>query len=502
MKGYFVYRQIQQLREMGFRKSAVARQLGLDWRTVDRYWEMDVDAYEQKHEQVCRTCLLEEYEAVILGWLREYPTMSAAQVSDWLKEHYAQSFSERTVSRYVNQLREKHDIKKIASPREYEAVAELPPGKQLQVDFGEKWMETVEGSRIKVRFAAFVLSHSRQKYVDFQSRPFTASDLVRACRNSFRYYGGLPRELVFDQDSVVVVSENCGDVIHTYEFEKLRQELKLSVYVCRGSDPESKGKIESVVKYVKGNFLENRLYSDDETLNFCALEWLERTANARPHGTTKRPPAEMFAEEREHLRPLPDVPESQGAYICRTVRKDNTIVYDSNRYSLPYGTYTTQKEVRIIPKDGTLHICTVFSEPICEHVISPGRGYLIKNQNHSRNREDSLDRAQAELDAKLGFEASDFLQVLRTEKSRYARDQFRLLSALCDKYGAESTLDAIRFCLESKLYSANYVKDYLAHKAQPAQTAVTLPIPASDSVYHVTTEKRPLEVYAKAGGML
>lgn len=89
----------------------------------------------------------------------------------------------------------------------------------------------------------FVLAHSRQKYAQFQTRPFTASDLSRTCHHCFRFYGGIPEELVFDQDSIVSVSENSGDIIHTFEFEKLCQECKFRVYLCRAADPESKGKI-------------------------------------------------------------------------------------------------------------------------------------------------------------------------------------------------------------------------------------------------------------------
>ncbi|MBP2637184.1 MAG: Integrase catalytic region [Firmicutes bacterium] len=179
----------------------------------------------------------------------------------------------------------------------------------MQVDFGEKWLKNVEGNRVKVYAAAFVLAHSRYKYAEIQSRPFTAADLVSACHCCFRYIGGMPHEMVFDQDSIVCVSENCGDIIHTYEFEKLRQECKFIVYLCRGADPESKGKVESTVKYVKGNFLENRIYFDDETLNRCCLQWLDRTANAKVHGTTKRIPAEVFQQEHEHLRPLVGMPD-------------------------------------------------------------------------------------------------------------------------------------------------------------------------------------------------
>lgn len=501
MKGYRVYSQIQQLKEKGFKKANVAKQLGINRRTVDRYWNMLADEYEANANQICRMKLLDEYGDNILLWLKSYPTLSAAQVCDWLKEHYRADFAERTVSRYVKELRRLHNLKKVPNPRSYEAVPELPMGKQLQVDFGEKWMIAPDGGRVKVQFAAFVLAHSRYKYAEFQSRPFTAADLTRACHRCFHFIGGIPEELVFDQDSIVSVSENCGDIIHTYEFEKLRQECKFRVYLCRAADPESKGKIENVVKYIKGNFLENRIYpEDDETLNYCCLQWLERTGNAKIHGTTKRVPAEVFQTEREHLRPLPNAPENMDTRITRIVRKDNTIVYDSNRYSVPLGTYNNQPEVLIQVEDGILHVMTVFNEPICEHAICTRRGMLIQNTSHVRDRESGLNTMQSELTELLGHQADHLLQTIRTEKSRYARDQFQLIQSLCKKYSVNSVLEAIRFCDENRLYSANYVKDYVEHRSKPQPKPTLLPIPVSNSKYHITTEKRPLDVYVKAGG--
>ncbi len=81
-------------------------------------------------------------------------------------------------------------------------------------------------------------------------------------------------------------------------------------------------------------------------------------------------------------------------------------------------------------RDGVLHIRTVFGEDICEHRVSTGKGMLIQNANHLRDRSSSLDRMQDELDALLNGCASDFLQAIRTAKSRYARDQFKLIRTL------------------------------------------------------------------------
>ena len=503
MKGYHVYSKIQQFRSAGFSQRQVARRLGINRKTVKRYWEMPVDEYEEMSSTVCRMQYLDKYQARILEWLREFPDLTAAQVCDWLREHYRDEVSERTVSRYVKQVREEYGLKKSAAPREYEAVPELPMGQQMQVDFGQKMMPNVDGGQTRVYVAAFVLSRSRYKYAQEQSRPFTSVDLVRICHDCFQYMGGMPEELVFDQDSIVCVSENAGDIIYTYEFEKFRQECGLSIRMCRGADPESKGKIENVVKYIKGNFLSHRLYVDDSILNGSCLEWLERTANAKVHGTTKLVPAEVFQEEREHLRPLPVCDQVKRPVICRTVRKDNTIIYDSNRYSVPLGTYTTQRSVRIETLDGTLYIQTSFGEPICEHRISSGRGLLIQSQSHRRDRTSKLDKLLEELDAELDGRATEFLTAIRVDRSRYARDQFRLIHSLLDQYGKEAALQAIGFCQRSRLYSANTMRDYLEHQAalsSQARPAPAIPaIPVDDPKYHVTTQKRPLSAYAKVG---
>lgn len=504
MKEIKVYNAIHQLKERGFKKDSVAKQLKINWRTVDRYWDMTVAEYESQSQSLKRASQMDDYKTQILLWLRKYPTMTSAQVCDWLKEHYKVSFKERTVSRYVKALREEYGLKKTAAPRDYEAVPELPMGQQIQVDFGQKLMPNVDGGMTKVYVAAFLLSRSRFKYAEMQARPFTTVDLVRICHNCFRYFGGMPQEMVFDQDSILCVSENAGDIIYTYEFEKFRQETRVSIYLCRGADPESKGKIENTVKYIKGNFLNNRMYVDDSILNHSCLEWLERTANSKEHGTTKLSPAEVFKEEREYLRPLVGLDEASNPFICRTVRKDNTILYNSNRYSVPLGTFNSQPEVRLETRDNMLYIQTLFGEPICEHRIATGRGLLIQNKSHTRDRTTALDKLQDDLDAALLGQATDFLQAIRTEKTRYSRDQFKIIQSLIDQYGTADVLEGVNFCMSNTLHSANILKDFLDHQAKtqgkPKQIIAVAPaIPVDNLKYHVTTQKRPLEVYAQMG---
>src|SRR5699024_10044505 len=175
-----------------------------------------------------------------------------SQVYDWLIEKNKRlQIAESTVRLYVRDMRKHYNIPKVTSPRSYESLPELPMGAQAQVDFGQTEQLTPDGTKVKLRFIAFVLAHSRFKYKEWLDRPFTTRDVVRAHENAFHYFGGIPDELVYDQDALLIVSENNGDLILTKEFQAYKEERDLAIWMCRGADPESKGKIENVVKLVK-----------------------------------------------------------------------------------------------------------------------------------------------------------------------------------------------------------------------------------------------------------
>lgn len=136
-----MYSQIHQLKESGFTKAQVAKKLGINVKTVRKYWELPPDEYYQNLvNSRQRPKYLDQYEDIILSWITEHPDMSSAQVHDGLKEQYHDTYKgkERTVRYYVNMLRKKHSIPKNAPSRQHQAVEDSPMGEQAQVDFGEK----------------------------------------------------------------------------------------------------------------------------------------------------------------------------------------------------------------------------------------------------------------------------------------------------------------------------------------------------------------------------
>jgi transposase len=502
-----MYIHVQELKALGFSQRKTAKVLIVNRTTVSKYWDMTVEEYTALAEQIKKQSNLVKYEPVILGWLHRYPSMTAAQVYDWLLEHYDMKLSERLVRRYVSNLRREHGILKTSQPREYEPVEELPMGYQMQIDFGEKSMRTPSGQYVKVYFVGVVLSHSRYKWGYFLDRPFCSVDLVNCLDMCFAHCGGVTRELVFDQDSIVTVSENHGDIIYTYEFERYRKLHSLSIYLCRKSDPETKGKVESVIKYVKSNYLPNRFFMTVDILNQSFIEWLARTGNGKVHGTTKKVPSEVFELERAHLRPILTAMEiAADASISRKVRKDNTILYESNRYSVPLGTYNKEKEVSIEVKEGKLIISQIFGDyVIAEHLICTSKGKLIKNKNHGRDWEHGISELLTALSKQLDGLCDEFLQEIRRRKRRYIRDQFGLIEKLIKEQGVSTVLAAITYCQEQELFSATDVKDtveYLTKQSYQEQPLATIPIKpiTNPAAATVITQKRSIEAYTGLGG--
>ena len=188
-----------------------------------------------------RTKQLDGYREIIIGYLAEYANITSAVIYDNLLASEKEfGISKRSVQLYVANLRDELGIERLLKMRQYNEVAEMAPGFQAQVDMGEKVMTDMYGKKVKIYIFAMVLSNSRKKYIYFADRKFTAEMFVTAHDLAFRYYGGRTEEIVYDQDRVMAVSENAGDLILTERFEVYRQYAGFSIRLCRAYDPESK----------------------------------------------------------------------------------------------------------------------------------------------------------------------------------------------------------------------------------------------------------------------
>ena len=188
---------------------------------------------------------------------------------------------------------------------------ETPPGHQGQVDFG-----TFRLPRGRRHALVVVLGYSRLLWLQFYERQ-TLAVLTRGLETAFGYFGGVPTELLFDQMKAVVVSDRRGQggrLAENPEFVRFAAHWGFRVRACRPHRPQTKGKVERPIRYVRQSFHYGRAFLNDADLNRQAQTWLEQVANVRMHGTTRQRPRERFErEERERLRPLASRPYSPVA---------------------------------------------------------------------------------------------------------------------------------------------------------------------------------------------
>jgi len=459
-----MYYEIHRLKREGFKPAMIGRELVLDRRTIKKYLAMSEEEYlEFKHEQQTRKKLLDPYEDYVRSRLDDFPEASAAQVYDWLKEHFGDliSMNEKTVFNFVLFVRNKYGIPKPFNYRDFTQVEELPYGKQAQVDFGEFNMRGEYDKRKKVYFFSMVLSRSRQKYVLFRDSPFNTLAAIDAHEKGFQFFQGATEQLVYDQDKLMLADENKGDLILTEEFRKYVQYRKFKLHFCRKADPESKGKIENVIKYIKYNFLRGRKYITIDTLNGQALDWLNRTANAKIHAATKKVPEEEWIIERAHLKPIDEIFITEQTGKSYTLRKDNTITYKGNYYRLPIGTYMgPETTVRVKNMDDHIVIYDMNNVEIARYIPYAGKGKLVENNNFKRDYSSGIDQLIDEVSKRFNEPASakDYLQQMRRNNPRYIRDQLLLIRKLIETYDMDVMNKALEFCKQNKILKATDMK--------------------------------------------
>jgi transposase len=304
MKEWIVIHQIKSLYNDGTGLSVhkIAKQLNISRNTVSKYLTMSAEQIAALKADTDRTKKLDEYRDYIVQLLQTYPGLSAVKVLCKLKAKVDDlAVSDRSMRRYIQALKQEISFKQ---PRYYEPVLDMLPGEQCQVDGGELRGVMIAGQPTTVYFMVFVLSYSRLMHVSVSPRPITTDILIRQHDAAFRYFGGQPTECVYDQTKLVVISEIFRELRLNQRFHQYATSTGFQIRVCEGYDPESKGKVEAGVKYVKHNALYGESFVDWAALERYMADWLDNTANQRLHGSTGQIPREHYEQqERGKMQP-------------------------------------------------------------------------------------------------------------------------------------------------------------------------------------------------------
>ena len=427
--------------------------------TVHKWLRMDedvVDSYIQNTRPY-----LEQYRAFILSVLKVCPQTQATNIMYRLKDEFPDFECGKTAFfKYIRELREETGYVK-PEHRETSFREQTKPGYEAQVDFGQYRMKDMYDRNLVIYFFCMVLSYSRMRFVYFSREPFKTKTAVIAHNMAFRYFGGRTETILYDQDKVFVTSEHYGNIVLASEFERYVKKTGFSVILCNKRDPQTKGKVESFVKYVKEGFLQGRVYSGIDSLNSDALEWLDKECNGTTHDRTRKTPRDMF---REESKALTKVHFEDETCEIRAVSEKYAVIYDWTKYELPHNKVERYEKIRIEEVDGMLMFyITENGEMIHKCKKSVDEGGDIPYHDESTKMETVGVNSMRRIFTNVP-DLEDFINALREQNGRYANRQARKIATLANTYSIDQVETAISYCVERGICSLSEIQAYLVYR--------------------------------------
>jgi transposase len=473
MIDYSTFCQIRLLHDQkNLKASQIAGELHLNPKTVEKW--IGQPTY-QRRQSPKRSSKLDSFKGSILALLERHP-YTTQQILQRLREQgYAGGYS--ILKEFVRQVR---PARKPAF-----LVLEFAAGECAQVDWGSFGSIALGSTRRRLSFFVMVLCHSRLMYVEFTLRE-SMEHFLSCHRNALEFFGGSPQKIMIDNLKVGVLRHPTGqNAQFNPRYLDFAAHYGFQPVACNVGKGNEKGRVENAVGYVKKNFLGGLEIPSFEAINPGARQWLERVANVRLHGETRRKPQEHFAQEKPLLQPLPLMP-----YDCALIHPTSAngccrVRFETNRYSVPH-LYASQKlSLKVYPSE----LCLYHHEKlIATHARSYDRHQNIDNPDHARElviqRKNA--RQQTLLLAFLNLSAHAELYCRKLQEKRLnTPHHIQKIVALSELYGPEKVDRAIQDALAFEAYGCEYIANILAQRERPA---------AAPGALHLTRRQDLLEL--------
>jgi transposase len=363
---------VRELLRAGVSVSEVARRTGYDRKTVRQIRDRDTHAAPPRRAE--RGSKLARYAPYLQARVAAGVLNDTKLYGEIQRSGYTGGVA--MVRRFVHPLR---PVVPIVTER-----YETPAGWQAQVDWascGHLW----DGGQWRA-LSAFVLTlgYSRRQYVEFTLRQ-DLETFLRCHVHAFQYFGGIPHELLYDNLKTAVDHRTAdGSVVWNQRFHDFADYYGVVPRACQPYRPQTKGKVERGIRYLRGNFL---LGLDLDTLtlgelNWAVTVWLRETADSREHGTTHERPLDRWPAEQAALHPVAGRPDYDTSYVChRLVSREGLLAYRGARYSVAseqVGRLVLVKEA----EDGRLRIYAG-SECVADHPLAHQRGQVVTAAGHT-----------------------------------------------------------------------------------------------------------------------
>lgn len=326
---------------------------------------------QQPSAGIERVRMVDPYRAFVAETLERYPRLRATRLHDMLRERGYKG-AVRTLREYVAEVRP-------APRREVYLRTEPLVGEQSQIDWA--YVGTIEcrGGPRALWLFILVLSHSRAMWGEFVF-DLTVHSLCRSLVRAAVALGGVTRQWLFDNPKTVVL-ERRGDAVRFHPtLLDLCAQMRVQPRLCAPARPEHKGRVERAIRYVRDRFLAGRTITgiDDGDVQF--ERFIREVAHARPHPVLQpRTVADVLAEERGRLLPVPDPVPETDLITPAAVDRQAFVRFDTNRYSVP--TKYAERTMTLVASD----TCVRLLDGACcvaQHERSYGKRQVIEVPAH------------------------------------------------------------------------------------------------------------------------
>lgn len=423
---------IKTLFQKGYNKSQIARMLGIDRKTVRKALKDPANEDLSDSAKSQWPSMLDEYHDFIEIQLSK--DLSITRIHQDLQKEYGLNCSYSAVRDYVSKI-------KATKPKAYMVLNSLP-GEEAQVDFGYIGTIKVSGKPKKAWVFVMSLSYSRYMYAQI-TLDQSVKTFISCHTNAFQFFNGVPETVKIDNLKAAIVEADFYEPTVQRTYAAFAKHYGFLPNPCRVYTPTDKGKVESNVKYVKNNCFKGRdFFSLEEAKNFLK-EWLDKTANKRIHGTTKRIPKTVFwDEEQPKLKNLPKEEFIFSKSEKALVRTDCHVVYSGNYYSVPY--IYIGMDVDVIEINHLLKIYYEGKEIALHDLAQNAKGEYRTDKHHypaskTITQEELLSRYKEKMSI-VGSGALEFLEKFKDTKM-YSDHHYRSIAgilALCKRYDKET----------------------------------------------------------------
>jgi transposase len=360
-----------------------------------------------------------------------------------------------------------------------------PAGEEAQVDFGLMgYVQGADGKRRKLHVLIVTLPMSRYQFV-WPTFLQTTEALVDGLDAAWRFFGGVVRRVVLDNTSAAIVRASAQDPTINPSFAEYAQTRGFFIDPARVRHPRDKARVENQVPFVRERWFAGESFSDDiVSLRDAAEAWSRDVAGGRIHGTTRRVPREVFAnEEQGFLLPAPTEPFDVPRWSEPKVHPDHHVQVARALYSVPTRYIGRKLRARADKKTVRLYLQ---GDLIKTHPrMPPGKrstdtnDYPVGKAPYASRSVDSLITRARGLGQHVGIYAERLLAgPLPWVKMRQGYGLLRL----CERYGVDK-VDAL--CKRSLAFDVIDVPrlERMLKQAQAAEDAApagrVVPLPAS-----------------------